>query len=433
MRLIDNSINIKSLHDKDGIVFEKDGRIFRAIAPDKIQFIRELLESSFFRNLIEDGYFPETWIADTTVEGYEFVLEHQKKFCIHPLFWSYSRLLDATIFILKISNLSEEAGYYLWDGKWFNMGFDNCTPFVFDLGAFEPTRDDNNKINSYFINFYPLLLCYLGEEQLARFSISLKNAGYIDSFPTIFISRYLVTIYLSNLILCKNNKFLALCLTTLHLPSFLFGKKYRHYKFTQLKTKILCPEYLDTKLRIVNVKEEQALYKKMLDDIDRFGKAYELILEKMKALHTESIAVWADNPSFPLFLDKTELCNITKLYFNHDTNKVDLAYRVLKSHHNNVDAYLANLYELPHNISLQIKVDCIVFLDGLDRFCRGWLRLEGFFQMLARYAEKLIVFNYIPSNDIFDRTQYIQNIAVSMFTSVTVIEDNGVIYFFAEA
>jgi len=423
------NIKIHTLHDSHGMVYEKNDRIFRAIPAGRREYILSLIYSDFFQSLMKKGYFPRTSITDYKLCGYDFVLEHERKLIIPPLFWTYSRFLDATIFLIYINEMSVKAGYCLWDGSWSNVGFDKGKPFIFDLGAFENVKYYANIIDIFFKNFYPMFLLFIGEEQSARFHLSFQMTDYANQFPSITRHRSLIAIYSYCLVICRK-KLLAALLTLFFIPFFILGgEKRRQEKYRKLKRKLLEIDFLEH-LRIDQKCKEDVFYEKVTHEIDNFKSAYSLIAEKIATYNPNSIIVWANNPSFPVFLNKNGFQNTTKLYFNPDLNDTDLIYRVLKRNNINVDVYLAGFHDMNRTCSLCVKADIAVCLDIADGLSQGWICLEGFLQTLSQYAIKCMIFNYKPSLDISDRSEYIYNVATSMFGSVSVMEHCGSFYFF---
>ena len=133
----DLEFNPQSWFDDHGRVFGYNGRIYRGIYKEHIEFVEELLLSGLINKLIENELFPETEIAEIISDEFPLILEHKKIDSItYPYEWSFSMLKDAAKVILEVNRIANEFGYQLKDCHGYNVLFDKLTPKFIDFGSF---------------------------------------------------------------------------------------------------------------------------------------------------------------------------------------------------------------------------------------------------------------------------------------------------------
>ena len=162
-----------SIIDDYGKVFFWKNRIFRAIYEDAVGKVIDIFSSGLINELVDNNLFPRSWITDYQLEGYGFVIEHEKIVTVsYPYEWSFSMLKDAAIVVLKINIIAQKYGYQTKDCHGFNIVFDGVNPKYVDLGSFFKIEDKSNGWIAYeeFLRFYyyPLSIWSHGNSYIAR-------------------------------------------------------------------------------------------------------------------------------------------------------------------------------------------------------------------------------------------------------------------------
>jgi len=152
--------------DPNGRVFEWEDQIYRALAPDKSNFFKELIERGVFKRLEDKGWFVPTKITEYSLENYGLILWHKKiDFITYCFEWPPEMLREAAILTVKISLELLKENLILQDAYPWNISFENTNPIFLDVTSI--VKPDKNIIwGAYqqFCNFflYPLYLYSLG-------------------------------------------------------------------------------------------------------------------------------------------------------------------------------------------------------------------------------------------------------------------------------
>jgi SAM-dependent methyltransferase len=159
-----------SFRDPSGYVFQREGRIFRAIDAATAGHLDALEKAGVLPRWMESGALVRTRLVDGPLAG-ELAAEHSPftAFLEHdalrtltfPYEWSVSMIADAGIATLDIQDRALEAGVSLKDATAYNIQFVGVKPVFIDLGSFEkPPRLDVwfalGQFNQMFL--FPLLL-----------------------------------------------------------------------------------------------------------------------------------------------------------------------------------------------------------------------------------------------------------------------------------
>ncbi len=163
--------------DELGKTFRWEGRIFRAIYPEKQKEALELLESGLIDELVKEGLFPETKIVPYTLAGFDLILEHEKiSPTLYPDSWSFDMLKDAALCMLRVNKIARKYGYQTLDGHGFNILFKSGTAVFVDLGSFIKNTENPDGWWAYeqFIRYfyYPLKVFKSGNLFLGRAILS---------------------------------------------------------------------------------------------------------------------------------------------------------------------------------------------------------------------------------------------------------------------
>ena len=125
-----------------GRVFIYDDRCFRVIYQERSQFIKDLLKKGILYEIIQKGFFVNTWIPnDVIVEGFPtetLILEHER--ISYPTTineWTCDMFSDAMIMLGNLQNYLLDNGYELRDPHFGNITFKGCRPIYMDLGSID--------------------------------------------------------------------------------------------------------------------------------------------------------------------------------------------------------------------------------------------------------------------------------------------------------
>ena len=88
----------EKLGDSTGRVFEYQQKICRAIYPEGLLRVQELLQRGILAELTRGGWLVPTTVSELTLEGFPMVLEHQRApFYTAGFEWPASLLRDAAL------------------------------------------------------------------------------------------------------------------------------------------------------------------------------------------------------------------------------------------------------------------------------------------------------------------------------------------------
>lgn len=133
-----------SWRDPDGFVVNVEGRILRAVAPDKAARLKGLLASPWLQALIEAGAMPRTAsLSDPpavvrALGDWEW-LEHERLgFPAHPHEITALQLFDSALLTVDIAISAASHGWVLKDASAWNVLHNGGRPVFVDLLSFEP-------------------------------------------------------------------------------------------------------------------------------------------------------------------------------------------------------------------------------------------------------------------------------------------------------
>ena len=161
-----------SFRDPAGYVFQRDGRIYRAIDAVVTETLRGLAQAGALAAWIESGAVVGTrFVEDPALlaqlssehPSFSSFLEHDRlPVLTFPYEWSVSMVADAGIATLDLQARALDHGASLKDATAYNIQFVDGRPTFIDLGSFErPPRLDLwfalGQFHQMFL--FPLLLC----------------------------------------------------------------------------------------------------------------------------------------------------------------------------------------------------------------------------------------------------------------------------------
>jgi SAM-dependent methyltransferase len=134
-----------SFRDRNGRVFEHDGRIYRALGEDALAAWETLDSSSFFHRFVDAGRIVATGRVDRAAEPpladrdrWAAVLRHERvPFVTYPYEWPFRMLRDAALLELDLMDAALAEDMILKDASPFNVQWIGTEPVFIDVASFE--------------------------------------------------------------------------------------------------------------------------------------------------------------------------------------------------------------------------------------------------------------------------------------------------------
>ncbi len=174
--LLLNEPLLSSFRDPSGIVFRKDGVIYRKIASSYLDNYNLLVNSGLYDSLIKDNLLiPHQEVENTLIKPKII------PFISYPYEWSFSQLKHAALLTLQIQKVALEYGMTLKDSSAYNIQFLRGKPILIDTLSFKKYEEGQPWVGyKQFCQHFlaPLvLMCYkdIRLNQLLRI--------YIDGIP----------------------------------------------------------------------------------------------------------------------------------------------------------------------------------------------------------------------------------------------------------
>jgi hypothetical protein len=162
-RILENFREDVSLADEVGpVLFSDDGKIYRGIFPNKVEYIKRLLATGAPQALAEAGYLPKCEITNFYTEKFPMILE-MEKLRIYPAdFFSFKMFFDAGMTHLIINEVLSHFGFYAWDTQALNCTTKNNHAVLFDIGSSISDRHFNS--HAFTEGFLkPLIMAAMGK------------------------------------------------------------------------------------------------------------------------------------------------------------------------------------------------------------------------------------------------------------------------------
>jgi hypothetical protein len=132
-----------SYRDRNGVVFYRNGRVFRGISAKALANWERLSTASFFRELTALGSIVATSRTSRELEAqlggdWAAVLEHARiPFVSYPYEWTFGMLKDAALLHLDLLDAALAAGMILKDSSAYNIQWRGTQPVFIDIPSFE--------------------------------------------------------------------------------------------------------------------------------------------------------------------------------------------------------------------------------------------------------------------------------------------------------
>lgn len=137
-----------SLHDCCGVVFEYEGKFFRALFPRGLKIFELLCKDGWMENLAEKG-LARMMLTDLRLPGYQGIIELERlQPIIPPCMWTTNMLAEAGLAVCRLSKELLRNGLIIWDLKGMtNMTFSpQRGPLLIDIGAIHTIHEIENGI-----------------------------------------------------------------------------------------------------------------------------------------------------------------------------------------------------------------------------------------------------------------------------------------------
>ncbi len=404
-----------------GILFIWGNHLLRAIENDSVNDVQNLFSCGLIKELIDNELFPDSWISDYKLDGYEFIIEHDKIDNVsYPYEWTFSMLKDAALAVLNVNVIAKKYGYETKDCHSFNIVFDGLKPKFVDLGSFVKVDSDTTNWMAYeqFLKsyYYPLKIWSKGNSFIAR-SIVANESEFINHDEFLLYKRP----FLRNLSLSTIRKFESKYFKYKNIPnvqytslrkrlprvvaSFIWFLKEKNalpfasVKFESLKKKIERIHYKRTKSRWGNYHNEFNTEKGEIKSTTRFDQVIEII-NKNKI---KSVVELGGNQGV---LSKLllESCNLERVACtDYDEDAVDTMY--LSSKNNNIELLSPVLlnFVLPVTVSKgkpayeRFKSDMVIALAITHHLVLSQkLRIDVIFNEISKYSNKYVLIEFMP-------------------------------------
>ncbi|MFZ1783777.1 MAG: hypothetical protein WAU23_01140 [Ferruginibacter sp.] len=164
-----------SYRDRDGFVFQQEGKIYRYVNPRYNEQYDKLMNSGLYDALVKKQWL----IAHTTIEdlsrfGFsegKVLFPDQIPFISYPYEWSFDMWRDAALLTLQITTATLQKGMILKDATPFNVQFYRGRPvFIDTLSFYDYVEGESWVAYRQFCECFlaPLLLMHYGHPELGK-------------------------------------------------------------------------------------------------------------------------------------------------------------------------------------------------------------------------------------------------------------------------
>ena len=158
-----------SYRDREGRVFYRDGRVFRALSARALAAWEEVSATAFFRRAQEAGEVVATRRVELpsdapapSAHAWAGALEHERvPFVSYPYEWSFGMLRDAALLQLRLLDAALAEGFVLKDSSAYNVQWVGTRPVFIDVPSFQRLATNEPWVG--YLQFcqlflYPLLM-----------------------------------------------------------------------------------------------------------------------------------------------------------------------------------------------------------------------------------------------------------------------------------
>jgi hypothetical protein len=134
-----------SFRDPCGVVFERDGGLYREVRRRYQPHYDLLMDSGLYHALVDAGLLiPHEEVLpdpDASPDTYRVLQPERVLFVSYPYEWSFSQLRAAALATLRIQRIALQYGMSLRDASAYNIQFRNGRPVLIDTLSFEAYKE----------------------------------------------------------------------------------------------------------------------------------------------------------------------------------------------------------------------------------------------------------------------------------------------------
>ena len=314
-----------SFRDPSGLLFFKDGILYRQVNIVGKENYDELMNSGLYGTLTKNNWLIKHEEAGRSENVYKIVKPEIINFISYPYEWCFSQLKDAALLTLKIQKKALEFGMSLKDASAYNIQFKDGQPILIDTLSFE--KYEENKPWVAYRQFCQHFLAPLALMSYKDIRLGQLLRIYIDGVP----------LDLASSLLPLSTYFKFPLLSHIHIHA----KTQNYFSDKQLNTKkhklsrhnlLVLIDSLESSIRNMkwNPKDtEWADYYNFTNYSDRAFSEKEKIVDDMLAT-TNPRMVWDLGANIGLFSRLASRKGMMTLSFDIDPAAVEKNYREIK-------------------------------------------------------------------------------------------------------
>jgi ribosomal protein L11 methylase PrmA len=178
------SVDPGSFRDPSGLVFERDGQIYRQVNRSFAAEWDAFTSSGLGDRLIRKGLLiphEEVGLSMALDErAYRVIRPRRVDFISYPYEWSFSALKDAALLTLSVQEEALDAGMTLRDASAYNVQFVDGKPILIDTLSFEPGGSSPWAAYGQFCRHFVAPLALMAYRDV-RCGLQLRS--FIDGIP----------------------------------------------------------------------------------------------------------------------------------------------------------------------------------------------------------------------------------------------------------
>lgn len=171
--------------DTLGKVFRMDGKIYRGIYKESVDYFRKLWATGLIQVLASHSLLPKTKITQYYSDEYPLILEHQIVDISPSKLWNSTMILDACITMTLINDICKRNGYKLIDGHLNNMTYNKGKPIFIDIGSIVEDHGQSTLFEKglLFAGIYRLIFAEFGNCVMSRLQPYDEDVNSVWLYP----------------------------------------------------------------------------------------------------------------------------------------------------------------------------------------------------------------------------------------------------------
>lgn len=168
--------------DKTGKIFRYEGKYYRGIFDDKVEYINTILGLPSFKNLVDDNLIPPTSITGIELAGFGMVIQTQTSAFEEMSPWLPPETVrDMALAWIRINQRLATDGYSLVDGHTWNFALFGPYPKWVDIGSIQPQPLSMSAIGEFGRCIFSPLMIMAQSPVLRRTGRLLLGAGSVSA------------------------------------------------------------------------------------------------------------------------------------------------------------------------------------------------------------------------------------------------------------